>query len=269
MSTRKIRTAKTPKDVLLTNLRGEVGEVITTWILMRSIEGQATTLRTDDLRADLQNQQLQMLHLIADKLFDEIVARLSELAEPSSAQLTFEAASLKFQVYGGNVAAFRSFICSSQMERKRNYSISHKRLPYSWSEPEQINITHRVVLRALGMAVRLMKKFDRVALGPASTFLWKEMRKRRHHPLYPPKTAYMLLPYLNLTQEERLQVVRKELAEGRAKLEDLNTLVNGEPAVIKVSKAWGVIFVGKAAIALGTYPLVELTSIETDSGQKN
>jgi len=75
----------------------------------------------------------------------------------------------------------------------------------------------------------------------------------------------MLLPYLNLTQEERLRVVRKELAEGRAKLEDLNTLVNGKPAAIKACKPWGVIFVGKAAIALGTYPLVELTSIETDS----
>jgi len=194
MSRRKIRTAKTPKDVLLANLRGEVGEVITTWILMRSIEGQAARLRTDNLHADVQNRQLQMLYLLADKLFDEIVARLSELAEPSNAQLTFEAASLKFQVHGGDVAAFRRFISSSQMERRRNHYISHKRLPYSWSEPEQINITHPVVLRALSMAVRLMKKFDRIALGPASTFLWKEMRKRRYQPLYHQKQPTCFFP---------------------------------------------------------------------------
>ncbi|GAF70530.1 unnamed protein product, partial [marine sediment metagenome] len=71
-----MRIENTETDNLVANLRGEVGEIIFTWILMRNIMAEAATLRTSDPAQDMANPGLSTLNILAAKLSDEIVSRL-------------------------------------------------------------------------------------------------------------------------------------------------------------------------------------------------
>ena len=89
MANDKLVLARTDTDNLMANLRGEVGEVITTWLLMRHFIVGARRVESEDLDETLKNKNVQFGNLLADKLGDELVGRLSELAEPKIGQLTF------------------------------------------------------------------------------------------------------------------------------------------------------------------------------------
>ena len=78
MANKKLKVHQADLDHLVSNLRGEVGEVIVTWTLWRRLRVQADVLRTPDVRADMANHQLTVLDLLCSKLHDEMVARLSE-----------------------------------------------------------------------------------------------------------------------------------------------------------------------------------------------
>ena len=84
MSRKKLRILKTNLDNLISNVRGEVGEIISSWEPMRSLMAKANRLQTDDVERDMQNEDLTIINILIDKLRDEIVARLSELAEKKS-----------------------------------------------------------------------------------------------------------------------------------------------------------------------------------------
>jgi hypothetical protein len=106
-----------------------------------------------------------------------------------------------------------------------------------------------------------MKRIDRHVLGPSAPFAWREIRRRRYDFLSPPRAGYMLLPYVNLSPNDRLHIVQQELAEGKQVFSEMPTTINGQPVTVLACKEWGVIVLGDRALALETYPLVALQSI--------
>jgi len=263
MTQSKIRINNTGLDNLVSNLRGEIGENIFSWILMRNLKVQARRLRTDDIAHDMKNEDLTILYIVIDKLEDEIIARLSELAEKKVGQLTFYFVQEKLCLFKREVDEFVKFIHSNRFHEKRNYNISHKQLPEKWSGHKCIHIPYRRIVKGLVHALRLMKKIDRIALGPSAPFLWREMRKRRYVPVPSAKVAYMLLPYLCLSAKERVKIVFLEAMENKNTWVDMKTTIDGSPVAVQACKKWGVVQWGNSIIALPQYPLVEIKSLQT------
>lgn len=196
MSRKKLRILNTELDNLISNLRGEVGEIIQSWVLMRSLMAKRTHLQTNDVKKDMENEELTLINILVDKLRDEIVARLSELAEKKVGHLRFYFVQEKLGQFKDEISKFHKFIDCKKFREKRNYNISHKQLPELWSDHKHIHISYRSVITGIALALRLIKKIDRAVIGPRAPYLWQEMRKRRYKPLAPPKVSYMLLPYL-------------------------------------------------------------------------
>jgi hypothetical protein len=110
MGNKKLRLINTETDNLVSNLRGEIGEVVTTWMLMRHFMTSATSLRTDDVKKDFGNPDLAFLYVLKDKLEDELVARLSELAEEKIGRLNFYFAAEKLGGFHPEAADFSKYI---------------------------------------------------------------------------------------------------------------------------------------------------------------
>ena len=260
----KLKIARTDANNLVSNLRGEVGEVITSWLLMRNFMAMATRAKSGDVDKDFQNRDLQFLHLMEDKLRDELVARLSELAEPEVGQLTFYFATRKLNVLTAEADAFTQFIRTNRLKEKRNKDISHKQAPEQWSDSrDEIRIPYRSLVRAVALALRLMKRIDKHVLGGSCLYLWHEMKKRRYNFMYPPRLAYMLLPYLRLEPNIRIKLVVEELHAGRAVLTEMPTMINGHPGSVLACKEWGVIVLpDRRVIAADQYPLINIGSLD-------
>ena len=137
------------------------------------------------------------------------------LAKPMLGASTSTLQPESFRSLKSSAEAFARFVRQEKLRDKRNRAISHKELPETWSERRYIHIPYLVLLQAIAIAVRLMKRIDRVFLGPAAPYLWREARKRRYLPTAPGKVAYMLLPYLRLSNRDRSTVIDAELREGR------------------------------------------------------
>ena len=258
MSREKLRIKNTQLDNLTSNLRGEVGEIITSWILLRQMMQRVRDLSSDDMAKDMQNQNLAAASMLRVKLSDEIVARLSELAEQKIGRLTFHFAAEKLGKLEAEVRAFRAYITRKEFHTKRNQDISHKELPETWSKHGPIRIPYQSLRRAIGHAIWLMKKIDRIVLGPATRFLWGEARKKRYQLMDPGKVAYMLLPYMNLAPEVRERVILEEMAEGRPVWSDMKATLNGEEMTISACREWGAFFFQGRLTVLPHYPLQKL-----------
>ena len=124
MGNDKLKIHRTDKDNLVSNLRAEVGEIIETWILCRNMVIQKQEIQTDDIKADIENQQLTVLTTLSRKLSDEIVARLSELGDNKIGQLTFYFAAIKLKTLHDEVKKFQRHLSSNQFQKKRNWDIS-------------------------------------------------------------------------------------------------------------------------------------------------
>jgi len=125
----KLRVKNTQLDNLISNLRGEIGEVVTSWVLLRHMMARERELGSDDIAKDMANENLTFVCMLRNKLSDDIIARLSELAQPKTGRLTFHFAAEKLGRLDAEVRAFRNFIARGQFQRKRNQDISHKELP--------------------------------------------------------------------------------------------------------------------------------------------
>jgi hypothetical protein len=68
MSRQKLKIANTETDNLLSNLRGEIAEVVTCWILMRKFMVSGTRLRSGDINKDLSNPELTSVYVLNDNL---------------------------------------------------------------------------------------------------------------------------------------------------------------------------------------------------------
>jgi hypothetical protein len=172
MSKQKLRVKNTQLDNLISNLRGEVGEVVTSWVLLRHTMARARELSSDDVAKNMAKENLTFVQMLRNKLSDEIVARLSELAERKIGRLTFHFAAEKLGQLGAAERAFRCFIMREKFQQKRNQDISHKELPEQWAKRKPIYISYRTLLKAVGHALRLMKKIDRIVLGPSAKYVW-------------------------------------------------------------------------------------------------
>ena len=260
---KKLRILQTDKENLVSNLRGEVGDIVFTWVLMRDLMAQASEARSEDPHRDLSNARLARLNVLVDKLSDEIVTSLAELGEEKVGRLNFYFAGVKLGLLQQEAVKFTKFVRANRFKEKRNYDISHKELPEKWSEHKHIHIPYPTLLRGLAMALRLVKKIDAVVLGPSASHLWREMRKRRYVPMCPPRAAYMLLPYLRLSEEDRAEVIQQEMAEGKEVWVDMETVVDGVQMTVKACKEWGALLLGRRMVMLQEYPLIDLKSIET------
>ena len=131
---------------------------------------QANQLRTGDYKADIEKPELCSLNILVDKLRDEIVSRLAELAEEKIGRLTFYFAQQKLSKFESEVKAFARFVESNRFREKRNYDISHKELPEQWTDHKHIHIPDFTVLKGVALALRLMKRIDRSVLGPSAPY---------------------------------------------------------------------------------------------------
>jgi len=257
----KLRVHNTLLDNLISNLRGEVGEVITSWVLLRDMMARQAALSTDDIAKDMRNESLTVVTMLRSKLDDEIVARLSELAECKVGRLTFYFAAQKLKKLDAEVEVFRRFITREKFQEKRNADISHKELPEQWRTQGPIHIPYRTLRRAVGHALRLMKTIDGMALGPAAKYLWREMRKKRYELMAPASAMYMLLPHMNLSEEIRQRVILEEMAAGLPVWSEMSTTINGQEAKVQVSREWGALLLPGRIIMLNAYPLQKLDNI--------
>ncbi len=260
----KLRAANTETDNLISNLRGEVGEIIESWVLMRGFRSQAASLATGDLRRDIENQALTQTEVLIQKLKDETVSRLSELAEEKVGRLNFFFTALKLGHFNEEAKVFKCLIETHRLRRKRNRDIAHKELPERWIDHRDLWVPYRSILRCIAAAVRLMKRIDRSVIGPAAPYLWREARKRRGKFQLQPRVAYLLLPHLNLSPKERCEIVQKEIKEGRSVLVEFPTTINGIPTTIPASRTWGVLVLDDALVGLSKYPLSSLANITFD-----
>jgi hypothetical protein len=250
-------------DILVSHLRGEVGEIITTWTYFREFLVQIETSTTGDLKKDLQNPALIRLSNLRDRFADEIVAQLSELAQRKAGRTNFHEAHRAFPQLETRIDEYRHFIRKHSLHDRRNKDISHKQLPTQWLEKNApMSIEYRVILRGIAMALSLMKVIDFLHIGPASDYLWLEMRKKRYTPLHPSRHSYMLLPHFHLPGETRLRIVHHETALGMKVWEAVETSINKKKAHFVVCKRWGIIKLGNQLFALDKYPLIELNDIE-------
>jgi predicted DNA-binding protein len=171
MSRKKLRIHNTKVDNLVSNLRGEIGEIIFTWVLLRNIIAESQELAKSKSEYDFSDPHFATLKIMIDKLSDEIVARLSELAETKIGRLTFYFAHQKLNKFAEEVEDFSRFIRINRLEEKRNVNISHKELPETQSEQKYIFISYETLIKGLAKALRLMKKIDFVMLGPSTKYL--------------------------------------------------------------------------------------------------
>ena len=261
MSKHKLKVQRTDVDNLVSNLRGEIGEIITSWVLYKDLMLAIYKIRSSDPLENIRNPGLNRQFILTDKLADEIVARLSELAERKIGRLNFYFTSLKLRALEKETNDFIKYIQHNGFERKRNSDIAHKELPEKWLDHKYLHIEPRIVLRGIAHALHLMKKYDSFHLGPSAKYLWHESRKRRYEPMAPPKVGYLLLPYLRLSNEIRIKVALEEIKEGMSNWDELPTEINGKKVTVKANKKWGVVDLGKGFLVTPEYPLIELKSI--------
>ncbi len=226
-------------------------------------------MRTADLLQDMENASLNRLFVPADRLLDDVVARLSELAEKKVGRLNFYFASIKLKVLDADVDDFTDYIQRNRFEEKRNANISHKELPEKWPDHKSLHIEPRIILRGIAKALRLMKRFDLLHLGPSAAYLWREARKRRYQLVAPPKAGYLLLPHLRLPNDIRVKVALDEIRMGISYWDDLPTQVDGQTVTLKGNKKWGIVKLGAGFIVTPEYPLIELKSITCGKSEES
>jgi hypothetical protein len=266
MSREKLRIHNTPLQNIVSNLRGEIGEITFSWLLMRRLLGQAARRRATEDVDELADSELATLHALADRLESDVVARLSELAEPKVGRLTFHFASKKLgEKFYPHVSEYARFVRKNRFVEKRNLEISHKELPEKRLEHAPIHIPYPTIVRALALAMRLMKKIDKIAVGHEARFFWPKLRRRRYEPSLSPHVEYVIAPYMKLTPAERGAVLDEEAREGKAVWEPMRTKINGEERIVIVNKKWaGILVAPNQVMFLDVYPLNNLESITFD-----
>ncbi|MDH5682873.1 MAG: hypothetical protein OEZ20_00160 [candidate division WOR-3 bacterium] len=254
-------------ELMITRLRCEIGEVITTWKLMRHFASEKSQLVTGNFARDSRNSALWANVLLENKLRNELVSRLSELANKKLGSVNFYSVAYKLNAFQLEVEAFARFIDRSRIKRKRDREVSHKELPESWKDfLHEVEIPYGTLLRATASAVRLVKKIDRRFLGPAAPYLWHELRKKRYEIELTPSLGYLLLPHLRLSPEARLRILKEELKDGTESWTTMRTKLDGRDVTVQVNKKWGIIRIGRRLVVVNNYPLQSLKSIKNVKG---
>jgi hypothetical protein len=266
MSNEKSKILKTQTDNLISNLRGEVGDLIISWKLLINIKRNVRNLYTENFENDQNNPDIAFLEILKSKFEDDIVARLSELAEQKIGRLTYYFAQRKLEGMvdlSQDVKEYKKFVDKENFNCKRNQFISHKQIPESWTEYNEIYIPIETIGKCLSLAVKLMVSIDKAFLGPYAIFLWHETLKKKTPPIRPLNANYMLLPYMRLDKTTRGIIIKKELSAGLPIFELVKTRVNGIEKDVIVCKKWGAILLDNNTILLcDDYPLINLNEIK-------
>ena len=266
MGDERLRVIKTDINVLMGNLRGELGEVVTTWLLLRHFMADSSKLRSEDPAKDLANKELAFLWLLIEKLQNDLIGRLSELADEKIGRTNFFFVSRKLNQFESQVQAFTKFVVTNKLRQKRNQEIAHREQPEHWFEDCPISIPYRVLVKSTAMALRLIKRMDRAVLGPASPLLWREARKKRYELSGSPRAMYKLVPFMRLSDEDRIRVVEAEQREGKVMWSEMEATINGKPARVLACKEWGLLLLGTSCIPLAQYPLQKVEHITFSDG---
>lgn len=142
----KPEPARAAANGLASRLRGRVGELITSWLIMRNFMAMALFAKSD-VDTDVQSRDPQSVQLMEDRLRDGLVARLLELAEPEAGQPTFYSATRALDVLTSEADAFTRLIRESRLAER------------------EIPVPYRTLVGAVASAARLMKRIDRHVLG--------------------------------------------------------------------------------------------------------
>lgn len=254
---------------LVVQLRGEVGELIHSWVLLRHFLVGRRREATGVIEQDFKNQELWFLNAIIEKLENELFSRLSELAETvKRGRITFENAASQisragFAACNDEIKTFREFIRSRQFEEKRNKEISHKEFVAEWDdERAPIHVPYPVLVRAIALAMRVMKRIDREVYGTIhAKFMWHELRSRRYSMNLLPRSSYMIAQDIRVPEPVRAQIIVEETRSGKFHQELMDARVNGVIVQIYASRKWGAINLGGNLMILAHYPLQSIQDI--------
>jgi hypothetical protein len=262
----KHRLHNTQTDNLISNLRGEIGDILLTWLIFRKLRRNARYLYTPDIQKDYDKPELVLLEILIDKLENDIVSRLSELAEQEIGQLTFFFAQQKLIKqfdFKPDVDEFKQFIEKENFKARRNQFISHKQLPEKWTDHKEIFISMQTIGKCVALAVKLMIKIDKIYLGPSAIYLWRETLKKKDKPMVPLSVNFMLLPHMKLSIETRKIIIKEEMQAGYKIWECVKAKVNGVERDVIICKKWGAILMRpNEAMVFDDYPLLELHAID-------
>lgn len=265
MSGSKHRLHNTETDNLISNLRGEVGDILLSWLVLRKLRRNVQYLYSGDIEKDNDNEGLKLLEILGDKLENDIVARLSELAEMEIGQLNFHFAQQKLLNrfdFKGDVESYQKFIKKNRFKDKRNQYISHKQLPEKWTEHKEIFISMPNIGKGVALAVKLMILIDKIFLGPSAIYLWREVLKKKEKPIVPLNVNFLLLPHMYLPTETRKIIIQKELEAGMEVWERVKTKINGQDVEVLLCKRWAaILFPSGVVMICPDYPLQELHEI--------
>lgn len=79
------------------------------------------------------------------------------------------------------------------------------------------------------------------------------------------KASYLLLPYLRLSEQQRIDVINQEIVEGKNVWVDMQTTIDGIGATVNACKEWGVFLLGNQMIVLPEYPLQDISNVSFDA----
>jgi len=219
---------------------------------------------------DMDNRNLWFLESIIDKLENDIISRLSELAKPvRRGRINLENAKNQLKRVGMNdcsceIEAYRDFVNCHRFEEKRNREISHKKFVLEWKdEKAPIHVPYKNLLRTIAFLLRAAKRIDLEVYGEIhSKFMWRELRGRRYTSTMLPFAEYMIAQHIRLPQSIRARIIEREIHEGKFHQKLLDVEVNGVNVQVYASKKWGAINLGGHLLILEHYPLQSITKIE-------
>jgi hypothetical protein len=182
---------------LISHLRGEVGEIIQSWVILQIYNYKSTELQTEDLLKDMKNENLTLLNIVRSKFRDDIISRLSELSSTTHGRVNFNFASDKFKIQKQEIRDFREFLNKNNLIFRRNKNISHKQISPKWNQRDPSpHIPNKVITRAVAWAMVIMKKFDKEYYGNDYRRFWLIEREKRYKIELAGRAKYMLLPHI-------------------------------------------------------------------------
>jgi hypothetical protein len=196
MADHRLRVKNTNQDALIGNIRGEVGEAITNWILLRHLIGSSKELETDDISVDMKNENLAFVYALKGRIKGDLILTLAGLAERKTDRATFFFAVQKINALHSEEEIFRKYIEKNKLKQKRDREIAHREQPLDWPAQGDIRISYSVLTKSLAKAIRLMKKIDTNVIGDKAITQWHKMRKTRYDLTMPARAKYLLLEYM-------------------------------------------------------------------------
>lgn len=196
MADRRLRIKNTNTEALIGNIRGEVGEAITNWILLRYLMSASKNLETDDIAFDVRNGDLVFVYALKARIKDDLILILAGLAERRITRATFHFAAQKLDALHVEEEVYRKYIEQNKLKQKRDREIAHRELPEDWPEQGDIQIPYSVLTVSLAKAIRIMKKIDGLVMGETAYIQWHRMREKRYDLTIPARAKYLLLGYL-------------------------------------------------------------------------